>query len=524
MDKTLFKNSIAQMKIRHIIAVLYLCVLFSGVTFYMHSGYLNLGEDKYNAYKYIGLIGIAIWLVLRIADYIKEKEYKLFAELVAKWAETKWFIILYLLAAIISTFTSEFWMKAIDGCEGWRIGLIFHVICVFSYFIAEDLIKVCGRNILYPLMSFFFLVCAVAFILTVINRFSIYPIRIKGQEEDFISTLGNINWFCGYWCVWTGVGIGWFIYSKRIYTTLLLGLFVWLCAMSGVCCGADSAYLGFACISFVALMIVLEEKEGLKRWAITQMIAVSSFPCIRISGLFRPNRMWYDNSFLRGITYGNRWIVPFIFVIAICVVVYFKTEFFNKHASLLRSIACGFVGAVIFGFIAIMILNNIILGGIWPVRGKDFFWFNSAWGNGRGGIWMSTINVIKHMDAINLLFGVGCDCFCYYAYSISEVTADLTRQLGDLILTNAHNEVLTMFVNEGIVGFIAYVGVMISHIRTGYMNYKKDGIILGVTLSICAYVLIGMIGFMQVLSTPFLFIEMGIMVGLTNSANLNTIN
>lgn len=524
MDKSQIKISIAQMKIRHIYAFVYLCVLFTIVTFYMRDGYLNLGEDKYRAFRLIGLIGISGWIILRVIDLLVDKEKEDVVKAISGWRETKWFIVLYLCAAIISTVMSDFWMKSITGSDGWHIGLIFHVICVFSYIVSEDLVSKCGKDILYPLLYCFFLISAVAFVLVVLNRFSVYPFRIKGQEEDFISTLGNINWFCGYWSIWTGLAAGWFLSTKKDYSLIMSGLYVWICVMAGVCCGADSAYLAWAVISFMSLMLFIDDEMFLKRWIIMQLIALSTLVCIRTSGLFRPNRMWYDNSFLRGITYGNKWIFPIAFGVSICVIMYFCRKYINKYALTIRTFVCGCIGAIVLGFVVIMILNNIILGGIWPVRGKDFFWFNSAWGNGRGGIWMTTILIIRYMDPIKLLFGVGCDCYCFFAYSINEVVADISRQMGDLILTNAHNELLTMFVNEGIMGLIAYVGVMWTHLQMGIRHAKEDGIIAGVTFAIATYVLIGMIGFMQVLSTPFLFIAMGIMAGLTNSRNLNTIS
>lgn len=50
--------------------------------------------------------------------------------------------------------------------------------------------------------------------LGLLNRFDVYPIASLRGDRSFISTLGNINWYCGFLAVFLPVGMGLLIRTR----------------------------------------------------------------------------------------------------------------------------------------------------------------------------------------------------------------------------------------------------------------------------------------------------------------------
>ena len=82
------------------------------------------------------------------------------------------------------------------GEEGWYMGLVpLLLLCGISFFISR--LWQGDGNLAYLIMG----ASAVVFLLGICNRYSFYPISLAGSQPGFISTLGNINWFCGFFLI-----------------------------------------------------------------------------------------------------------------------------------------------------------------------------------------------------------------------------------------------------------------------------------------------------------------------------------
>jgi len=250
------------------------------------------------------------------------------------------------------------------------------------------------------------------------------------------------------------------------------------------------------------------------RWVYMQILALLTLPCIRIIGWIRPNRMWYDSSWLKGVTYGQAWIWPFILGMTVCILLIWALERHPRDYSEFRGIIIGCSAGILLVLLTLAVLNTKMVGGIWPARGHAFLYLDDSWGNMRGGIWRCGVQLLKDIPFFYRFFGVGCDCLSDYAYSYENMRRMLNALLGNNYLTNVHNEFFTMLINEGVFGAIAYAGLLISHIRIALIKSKEDALGLSAALVICAYIAIGMVGFMHLLSTPFLFLIMGMTAGL----------
>ena len=536
MSKERFKQSITQLNIRHIWALITLTAVTFALTFHFNDGYFELGEEKYLIYMRITRWMIPVWVVLVIAYLIMHCQKPDIPGMIRNISVTGWFMILLVLAGAISTLTSDFREVSLWGHDGWHMGFIVQLMMIICCLMAADLFANGRKGMQMVMLAAGLSISTAALVLGIINRFSIYPFRMWGQAEDFISTLGNIDWFCGYWCVWMGVGCGLFLCAGNSIARFVSGVYVWICGVAGVCCGASSCYLAWGAVSFAALLWALKDSDRLMKLCDMEILMLAALPTVRLMGALRPHRMWYDSAWLKEVSYGDAWMKPFIIGVVLFSVLkeVYRSRKRDRSGirSLLTGISCG-------GFIAVVlliILNSSIDGGLWPVRGMNIFTWGVNWGNGRGGIWLVSAELIRRMMPFRLFFGVGCDCMCSYAYSMEDIVTTLNRYLGRVYLTNAHNELLSMLINEGITGAVAYFGIQISHIArcakvldhpeegepgTYTGDHVYDGLLLGSVLSVAGYIGIGLVGFMQILSTPFLFMIIGMAMGLINRKNNN---
>ncbi len=259
----------------------YLFIVFCMFPFYLKNGYMEIGKDKYNFYKIItiGGFGLIIPLVLlclaahivnrkrdrkraagEAADGQEGTEDSVSAERAeaaedsgeedmpepyaiwrGKLSGTDWAVLAYGLSVILSYIGSEYKHTALVGEKGWYMGAEMQLVFVLSYFLVSRFWEY-GEKILYPVMA----ASGAVFFLGILNRFSIFPFLIEGANSSFLSTMGNINWYCGYWAVIFPIGFLMYWKADGLWMRIAGLLFSTVGIAAGISQGSNSAFLVFA--------------------------------------------------------------------------------------------------------------------------------------------------------------------------------------------------------------------------------------------------------------------------------------
>ena len=95
-----------------------------------------------------------------------------------------------------------------------------------------------------------------------------------------------------------------------------------------------------------------------------------------------------------------------------------------------------------------------------------------------------------------------------------HVVPDLRGLLDNNIYSNAHNEWLTLLVQQGILGVIAYGGIFLTAFRNLRISATRDPRALAVFLGLTGYLICSLFTFQHVLSTPFAFALLGMAEGV----------
>lgn len=498
------KNKSLSHKIGQIILSLYFIVMAVVYPYYAPGGYLRIGEAKYIFFRNVTLAVMAAMLVVVLCTVIRRPGF--LTEYYHRMSVTDWSAYGYFVAVMLSYLTSAYKKEAFWGAEGWYMGTVMQMMLVLLYFFFSRYF-VCRGGCLAVWM----LASAGVFILGILNRYSIYPIVMEGQTPVFISTLGNINWFCGYWSVTAPMGITLYWCSEKRWQRTAAGFYSLVAMLAGVVQGSESAYLVFGAVFAALLLFSRHNVERLYRWMELGMLFAAGCQLGRILRYLPGFHMNYGSDVNGGgplvmerLTDSN----VTLWVLGILLAGYAVLKLWGRKKDMVMVIRILIV-VLVFG---ICLWGLIKTGGL--LHDGQIKRFPDDWGNGRGTAWNCSMEAYRGLDTLHKIFGVGPDCFAAYIYEMPGLAGRLVERFGDERLTNAHNEALSILINIGALGLLCYVGFVGSALVRYNRNAGRKPILYVCAISLLAYTLHNMVSFQQVLNTPYFFILLGIGEGI----------
>lgn len=501
-----------QRKAADFLTYAYLVIMFCIYPFYMQNGYVDIGEAKNRFFLYTSMAALGLLCIPALINLgesihrvrLGEQAY------IIDWARMSFvdlFVIFYALTLVLSYLLSPYRQEALWGTEGWYMGTLpLLLLCGLYFGISRSFDG--GKIILYLLCAS----SAVVFLLGICNRFSFYPIPFRVKNPDFISTLGNINWYCGYLAVISPVGIGLFLLEGESRSRWLFGLYALITFMSGFSQGGSSIFLWFAALFAVFFWICVQKKEWLSHLLQLTLLWGISSQLIRLLRFFFPGSYNYDENNLCGYFTDSSLALWIAAMIAAVLLIVMKLQ--KNREDFTKKVRTGFIVFLTACFLVWLLAALIVtVLGISetaiPAFFRELLELDETWGNGRGATIQTGISLFREMPLIHKLFGVGADCFSAYAYAQPGVASFLAEQFGSSRLTNAHNEILTNLVNTGLFGVCFYVGILFTFIRSCLKKGEGDPVLyLFGAAAVCCFIH-NMVSFAQVLNLPYLFLFIG---------------
>ena len=511
----------------HVLVSLYMVLMIAVLPFYFTEGYARIGTDKYEFFfrvsKVTGILIVPVlvgYLVLcgvmyRRRPQKQQEELELFGEM----SLTDKLALGYGAVVMLSYLASEYrqmtpYGSALKGTNQWYMGLISQLVFVGIYFMVSRFWK---GNQWLPVL--FLPVNLVVFVLGCLNRFGEWPIEMSDASPGFISTIGNINWYCGYIVIvlFGALGYSWAHTSHNRF--LRMGLSVWLSVGFATLLtqGSQSGILTMGVVFFV--LYLLSMKSPPRLYAFGDCVLCLGLACVG-TGFFRTQyeeRLNYTDYFMDLFT-----ISP-VAVVILMIGFFFGTLLpcLQKKGMLLSKrmfetagyILCGLLGVSACLFVLLGIWNTGSPNGLGVLAENKWFLFDEAWGSGRGATWKAAVWCYGDLDPMGKLLGVGPDCMAMYIHEgrNKEILAMVQENFGKLILTNAHCEWLNVLVNCGLFGLITYAGMMLSAMIRFLKVRDTCPWAAACGFALLAYIVHNMVGFQQTMSavTVFLFMGMG---------------
>ncbi len=505
-------------RIDHLFASAYLLLLFCVYPFYVQDGYVDIGEAKSRFFICVSIAAfflLALCAAVHFAAFVRNRKGERRPYFI-EWEQislTDLCVMLYGVAVFWSYILTDYREEALWGTQGWYMGAVPLLLLCGLYFMISRMWQG-GELIMHGCMA----ASGAVFVLGVLNRFSFYPIRFEILQPDFVSTLGNINWYCGYLSVIAPVGVCLFLFPKSraqgkgqaLPVRLFYGLYVLICFTAGFCQGSSSVFLWFGALFLILLFLAADNRERILDWTVLVFLWGVCAQLVRLLRLLLPGRYNYDTDNLCGYFTDSPltlWICLGAGLLYGWVRMEKKEKDWEKRAGKIRKWLALSVCLLACLWLVLSAANT--LWGIPSLRDKGMFSLNADWGNGRGCAIYAGAVIWKEMPLVHKLVGAGPDCFSKYAYSLPETERLLRECFGASRLCNAHCELLTGLVNTGVFGLVFYIGIFASFIRDCIkMGRKNTEVILFGVCAFC-YLIHNMVSFAQVLNLPFAFLLMG---------------
>lgn len=505
----------------------YLLLIFGIYPFYMEQGYVDIGKAKYHFFLYCSLAGTGILLLSALACgaqalLTRYKCRNAFCSDLKGLSLTDIFVLLFSTELFLSFVHSQNRREAFWGTEGWYMGLLlFLILCSLYFFIS----RLWTKN---PLISYVGVAASgIVFILGILDRFSLYLIPLEVRQPGFISTLGNINWFCGYLSVLSPLGICPLIFSPgknaRSRRQMALSvLYTILAFTAGFCQGSNSIFLFWGALLFILLWIASFHRAWLTNCLLPVFLWCFSALLVRGLLLLFPKGYNYeaDNPCLY-LARSN--LVPLAGVIALILFLFLKRKTLaclpqkaSGEISLLpdprlkKAVHLTLALSLIGGLLVWLLLSFVnTRKGIPFLSGSSLFLLNASWGNGRGSAIKAGWELFCEMPFSKKMLGAGPDCFSSLAYSLPKTAQALKEAFGNSRLTNAHNELLTCLVNTGIIGVLLYLGILFSFMGRCLKKGQAAKELYPLAACVFCYLAHNLVSFSHVLNLTFLFLLMG---------------
>lgn len=500
----------------------YLFIVFSFYPFYMQNGYVEIGDAKFSFYKEITLGGFALIVPLAVISMLlRYRETKSIVRY-KSLSVTDCAFLFYGVAVVLSYFFSEFKQEAFWGEKGWYMGLATQLLFILSYFLVSRFWEYEEK-----LLLAFLAASAGIFLLGLLNRFSVYPIVIEGANREFISTMGNINWYCGYFAVLFPIGFVWYWITDKKWIKAAGAFYVLLGIATGVSQGSSSAFIVIPALYLLLFCLSFRSLKRMKSLFELAFLFCAACQALRIWRLYLPESFdYYDGSLSDWITMSRATLyamVPLAVVYLLMLLAEKKKHMDITRYKMLRQIILLVLIIAAGVYVMLLIFNTRARDGIRFMGGQQILIFSEYWGSSRGGTWSAGIGVFQEMPGLRKLVGAGPDCFASYLYTLPDVTEKVMDQFGTSRLTNAHNEWLTVLVNNGILGLIGYAGIFLSvwlrfiyraekvtaELKNKLLDDSRQLLLYAFAASAIAYTAHNIVSFQQILSTPFIFLLLG---------------
>lgn len=484
-------------------AYCYLFLFNSLFLFWFTDYYYNLNDSKYYFYITITAITLLISGVLYALHKLqlkKDNQTTTWKQLIHLSITDKLLFLClcsYLITTIISSYPSA-------SCYGMirHTGLIFALFLAGTYAIVSRLYQQQQSILLLFLGS-----VGVVVIIGMLQFFNIDPLGFFQEVSDYrsnfyLSTMGNINFFSSLICLSLPLTIVLYLYCENTTSKILYSISMILCFIGLMIANSDSGYFGIFTLLLIIAYFALKNIQYLKRYFIVLLYFLGTFKLMGILIYFMQDSCRELHTFSHFIAYRPiTWIFLVIVGIAYLLMDVYTSPC-EKYFKDIQKVGRGLLLLIVILAIGLFLYYFFIdtkqpLGTF-----ANYLRYNDAWGTGRGLIWNRVLYSYTQLPFLQLLFGHGLDTTRLLLID----TFGETMALYD----NAHNEILQYLVTTGIVGLLCYLSTLISSLKRLWIFIKKEPYAFAIAATMLCYFIQAIVNINQPITTPFLFMFLGI--------------
>lgn len=516
-----------------LVTVAYLVCMLALLPLYFdrETGYAFIGSNKSDFFMDKGFsIGKVFLYILvfyfafvLLCFFLENKGKKgkfsiLLNDLIDEMSVTDKFAILYAIGIFLSYYYTNYRVELRLGAQGWYMGFLPQLLMLGSYFAISRLLPKWSvkwvAGILLAVSSFVFLI-------GLLNRYGVNPLGLVSIGPGFISTIGNINWYCGYWAVVYPVAVGCFVFYKRKegkeekdrMIRVILGCAAAVGFATGITQGSESGVLALIAVLLLTGTLAVAKREQLQNFLELLLIFCATASGLSVVQLLFPKRNQYMTLVSSLLT---KTLFPWAAgIIVLCIYLWLHAQRAERYEKCIRRVWYIFlclIGVALVTFIVMLTINTLHPGSIGALSDNPLFTFNREWGSSRGGTWKAGIRAWSSQDLLHKVVGIGPDGMAEYIYKGPDSgLLDMVRaQFGNNRLTNAHGEWITILANLGVLGLLGFAGMIVSAIVRFLRTGTGRVLCMACGLAVFSYTVNNIFSFQQIMNLSQMFILLGL--------------
>lgn len=482
-------------------AGLFVISMLSIFPIYMTDKLFHIRTDRLQYFE----VTTFVLLFFIVATYIcgidrDRKPQRIFKMSVADWA-----FIAFVVVCLISACLSEYGKEAFTGSEGRDSGFWLMAVYLLCFLLVSRYFKY--KEVVFTIFA---VMASVICFIGVLHEFSIDPFGLivdikKEQQKDFISTIGNINMFSAFVCVALPVCSALLVTAKDTLSAIFYAVTLAFCSMGLLVANSLSGYFGL--ISFMAVLFVFccAGTKRIYRYFLTITVMLMSTKILRLMSLFFNDE--YKN--LQDVSYflifDNRVFILLAVFAAVTAALYFLCRKKGDLAApkWVQPAAGAIVALAALAVVGVFVYFSFIDKETDLGKFSKLLRLNDQWGTHRGYAWIRGMILFKSNGIKNILVGSGPDTFSQLIKGVYR--EDMLKRHGSIFDT-AHNEFLNYLVTTGVLGFAAYVTLLVSILVRAIRRCRFDETFIIVMLPIIGYASQSVFSLATPIITPFLFL------------------
>ena len=466
--------------------------------------FFNINRFKHAVYCYCAYAGLVAYMLL---SYMKRKSltgriYEPFSLSLADWG-----MLVFSVIAAVSCALSSDPQSAFTGDEGRKSGLLF-VLAMSCVHVIVSRAPGAGKRAVQGLLISGFLVA----LLGVLNFFYVDPLGFYGPRlgknsvPRFISTIGNIDFFAAFLCL--------YLPAVMVYCVKAEGLKSLLC-FPAICVGsaavvaarADGALIALLFSVFACLLFGVSSRETLSRALYAISAALVGFVVISVLTEAHPDGfMTLEKSMQE---YLVRYPAAMsISALALLCASYAigkskKIEISKKTARFLRRLMWFIFICAVFALVSLFIYYSFINTEAELSGSMKLLRFSDKWGTHRGGVWVRCMKLYGQSETRVHLVGFGPDLL---KKPLADSYGKEIIAYCNLSFDNAHNELIQYLLTFGALGLIGYLLYVFGGMHTLYRKMKQCPYAAAAFAAAATYLIHSVVTVNQPITTPLLFL------------------
>ncbi len=517
-----------------ILVTIYLWAICVIMPLYIYDHYYEMAFYKWKIFFYATLILVGVglvWFVIRLVMSRKKQENSEKLKRVFKVRGILQYIshpdvlaVMYGISVSVSLITCGHSKAAWMGTDSWYMGAFAQLLFVGIYLVLSCF-GAPAKDVIWMNMA----ASAICFLIGIAQRYGWDFLHLYyGMEDevvrDYLSTIGNRTWYSGYISVVFPIGVYWLWRDGKKKVTWLAGIYSFWAFSAIVTNNSDSIYVALVAVLFALFVMSMGSIRKMQRWTSILFLWFAACSAMSLLRVIFPHRLRQ----LRGISkicLDIRFALVGM-VITTAVVVFLKYFVDMKGLQsewapkLQKKWQMGCLAMVFTGLVLVVVVIALNTAGCLEqwfgiTINNSYFVFDNNWGDYRGFNWKMTWRMFTDLPLLQKMFGIGPDCYAFYAYSNPVYAEELTGFFGQNMVANAHNEWLNALLCNGIVGSLLYIGLFISVMVKCFTKDESEHmhpLAPMVGLCVLGYITHNVFCYQQICATGPIFVLMGVAI------------